>query len=134
MEEKIVYSSTNNMEVDYICSILKENNIAFIKKTEGAGDYLTIAAGNLFNYTTMVLVDEKDYEKAKELLASINDSNVDSQVIDVPDELKNISEQEEKDMEEKAEKTKSHLKLFILLFVFCPILIAVIVAVISSMI
>ena len=134
MEEKIVYSSTNNMEVDYICSILKENNIAFIKKTEGAGDYLTIAAGNLFNYTTMVLVDEKDYEKAKELLASINDSNLDSQVIDVPDELKNISEQEEKDMEEKAEKTKSHLKLFILLFVFCPILIAVIVAVISSMI
>jgi len=132
MEEKLLYSSTNNMEVDYVCSLLKENDIAYTKKTEGAGDYLTITAGNLFNYTTKIFVSDEQYEKANQLINNIYSKNEDTQNMEIPDELKNISNEEENEMNEKAKKTKENLKLFIVLFVFCPILIAVIVAIISS--
>ena len=56
MEEKLVFSSTNTMEIDYICSVFKEHDIPFVKKTEGAGEYLNIMAGNLFNHTINILV------------------------------------------------------------------------------
>ena len=130
MEEKLIYSSTNKMEVDYICSILKEKNISFIKKTEGAGEYLAIATGNLFNNTIEIFVSERDYEKAKEIINSINCENQDSKIIGIPDELKDLSDEEEKEMNEKAEKTKGCLRLFILLFVFCPILAFIIAAIV----
>ena len=133
MEEKLVYSSTNAMEIDYICSVLKENDIPFVKKTEGAGDYLNIATGNLLNYTIKISVSSEDYEKAHELIEAINNSNKDFQVNDLPDELKDISKEEEKEMDENAKKTKDFLKMFIVLFVFLPILIVVMVAIITSM-
>ena len=132
MEEKLVYSSTNTVEVDYICSILKENDIAFIRKTKGAGDYLTIAAGNLFNNTIKIFVSEKDYKKAIKLIDFINNANQKLQKIEFPDELKDLSMEEEKEMDERAKKTKRYLKLFIILFVFCPILIFIIIAIITS--
>lgn len=132
MEEKMVYSSTNSIEVDYICSVLKENGITFTKKTEGAGDYLTIAAGNLFNYTTRIFVSEKEYEKAKELIKYISSENENIQKMEIPDELKNISDEEENEMDKKAKNTRAYLKLFIVLFIFCPVLIAVIVAIITQ--
>lgn len=132
MEEKLLFSSTDNMEIDYICSVLKEHGITFTKKTEGAGDYLTIAAGNLFNYTTEIFVSNAQYEKAEELVNSIYSENEDQQNIEIPDELKNISTEEEKEIEEKAKKTKGYLKLFIILFVFCPILIAIVAMLITN--
>lgn len=132
MEEKMVYSSTNSIEVDYICSVLKENGITFTKKTEGAGDYLTIAAGNLFNYTTRIFVSEKEYEKAKELIKYISSENENIQKMEIPDELKNISDEEENEMDKKAKKTRKHLKLFIILFIFCPIVIAIVAAIITQ--
>lgn len=132
MEEKLVYSNTNITEVDYICSILEENNIAFIKKTEGAGDYLNIAAGNLFNNTIEIFVNEKDYEKATELINYINSANESQQSKDFPDELKDISEEEEKEMYAKSKKTKVYLKLFIIFFIFCPALIAFIIAIVTN--
>lgn len=132
MEEKMVYSSTNSIEVDYICSVLKENGITFTKKTEGAGDYLTIAAGNLFNYTTRIFVSEKEYEKAKELIKYISSENENIQKMEIPDELKNISVEEENEMDKKAKKTRKHLKLFIILFIFCPIVIAIVAAIITQ--
>ena len=133
MEEKLVYSGTNTVEVDCICSVLKENDIVFIKKTEGVGDYLKIAAGNLFNYTIMIFVSEKDYEKANELIKSINDVSENLENLEIPDELKDVSKEEEKEIDKKAKKTKEYLKIFIVLFVFYPILFFVIFAIIASM-
>ena len=132
MKEKLVYSSTNTIEIDHICSILKENNIVFIKKAEGAGDYLNIVAGNLFNNTIRIFVDEQEYEKVTELINSINSINESQQSTEIPEELKGISEEEEKEMNEKAKKTKGYLKLCIIFFIFLPVIIAIIVAIITN--
>lgn len=132
MEEKLIFSSSNTIEIDYICSVLKENDIAFVRKTEGAGEYLNIMAGNLFNNTTSILVSNEDYKKAQELVKTITSSNEDIQVYDLPDELKDISKDEEKIMDEEAKMTKNYLKVFILLFIFIPILLFIIAAIIMN--
>ena len=132
MEEKLIYASTNNLEVDYICSVLKENGIIFTKNTEGAGDYLKIATGNLFNYITKIYVSEKEFEKASELIKNISFEKENIQNFEIPDELKNISDEEENELDKKAKKTRKSLKLFIILFVFCPIVIAIVTAIITQ--
>jgi hypothetical protein len=130
MEEKLVYTGTNNIEVEHICSILKENDIVFTKKTEGAGDYLTIAAGNLFNCNTKIFVSEEQYEKANELIKFVSSNNA---KMEIPEELKDISAEEEKEMDEEAKKIKISLKLFIFLFVLCPSLFLIIAVIIRML-
>ena len=132
MEEKLVYSSTNAIETDYICSILKENDIPFVKKTDGVGDYLNIAAGNLLNYTINISVSNNDYAKAHELIENINNANSNFEIHDLPDELKDIFNNEEKEIYKKAQRTKNYLKMFIIFFVFLPILIVIMAAIITT--
>ena len=110
MEEKLLYSSTDNLEIDHICALLKDNNITYIKKTDGVGDYLTIATGSLFKYTIKVFVSSSDYEKANELINAVNSSAENIQTTELPDELKDISAEEEKEMDEKARKTNDTRK------------------------
>lgn len=131
MEEKLLYSSTDSVKADYICSVLKENNIPFVKKMEGAGEYLNITTGNLLNNSIEILVSEEDYNKADELLKNINETTDNTQTENLPKELKNITQEEEKETETQAQKTKDNLKLFIICFIFVPIAIAVIVGIIN---
>jgi len=126
MEEKIVYSSTNTIEIDHVCSLLNENNIPFIKKTEGAGDYLNIVTGNLLNNYTEILVSADDYDKACELVKSISNGNINLKSQDLPDELKSISKDEEKELADEAEKTKNYLRFFLAFFILLPVLIFII--------
>ena len=133
MEEKLIYSSSNALEADYICSVLKENNVTFVKRTEGAGDYLKIATGNLFSNATKIFVSDEDYEKAKELIENINNANEDFQTVECPDELKDISNEEEKEMDKEVQKTKKHLRMFIGGFILIPILIFIVAIIISKL-
>ncbi len=131
MEEKKVYSSNNAIEVDYICSVLKENNIPYVKKTDGAGDYLNIATGNLLNYTVNILVSQEDYEKADELIKTIQASNEAILEDDLPDELKNIPEKE-KNNDNKAKIVNSCLKFFVSLALILPVVIVIIAIIIMN--
>ena len=129
MNEKLVFISENTVTIDYICSVLKENNIPYVKKIEGAGEYLTIATGNLFNNPIKIFVSEKDFEKASELIKMINETSQEKETDEIPEELQDVSQEEEKEMEKEAEKTKRYLKLFIICFIFIPIAIAIILAI-----
>lgn len=40
IEEKLIYSTTNEFDVEQICQILKNNEIPFIKKDSGSGQYM----------------------------------------------------------------------------------------------
>ena len=132
MEEKLVFSSMDTVEIDYICSVLKENNIPFVKKTQGAGDYFVIAAGNLFNNDIKIFVSEEDFERASELIQVVNNANEAIETEEMPEELKDISPEEEKEVEEIAEKTKSNFRIFILCFLAIPAIIFVIIAIINA--
>ena len=78
------------------------------------------------------MMDEKDFKKANSLIKGINFKEKDIENVELPDELKGISEEEEKEMDEKAEKTRKHLRWFITLFMFCPIIIVVLAAIITQ--
>lgn len=134
MKEKLVFSNTNKAIVDQICLVLKDNNISFTKKMEGTGDYLAIVAGNTFNNEIQIFVSDENYKKAIELINVFNQANESTLVKDTPDELKDISPDEEKEMEEMANKTKGYLKSFIKYFVFFPILFVIAMLIITDII
>lgn len=74
MEEKEVveielFSSSNEYEINQICSVLTENNIPFIRKNDGSGSYMNLYMGQSIQ-EKRILVNKKDYEKAMELISS----------------------------------------------------------------
>jgi len=118
--EKEIYKNTNEFLVLQICEILKENNIPFIRKDEGIGDYLNKVWGSNTG-TKRIYVDSKDYEKAKELLENFNESIVESDE-DIPEELK---ESEEETLENMKEINKFN-RMKRILFVWLPLVMALI--------
>lgn len=110
MEERLVFSSRNILTADYICLVLKENDIPFTKEIEGVGEYFAIATGSTFNNEVRIFVNDEDYQKASELIAIINKENDSTTIVETPDEFKDIPPEEEKEMEEMAEETKGRLK------------------------
>lgn len=128
MNEKLVFSSTDIATAAYICSELNEKGIPFIKNIEGPGDYFAIIAGNTFNNEIKIFVNDEDYEKAEELIRLLNVTNENIQVLETPDELKNISHEEDEENEKIRKKNKSYLKYFIIY----PILFCVFIAILTS--
>lgn len=66
--EKELYRSTDDFIISQICAILEDNNIAYIKRFDGAGSYLNITMGTTMNLKR-IFVSEEDYEKAIELIS-----------------------------------------------------------------
>ena len=132
MKEKLVYSCTDGTKAEYVCSILKENDIPFVKRTAGAGEYLTIVAGTSFNSEINIFVDEKKYKKASELLETVDEDFSYPSEEDIPDELKDITSEEEEELEKDIKKNNKYLIYFIIFFVFLPILVVVISAIITD--
>lgn len=123
MEERLVFSSTDNLTVNYICLVLKENDIPFTKTIEGAGEYFAIVAGNTFNNKVRIFVSDEDYQRASELITILNKTNEPILIVETPDELKDVPLEEEKEMEEMAGRTKGYFKNFIKYFMIYPVLI-----------
>ena len=67
MSEIKLFSSTDDILINQVCEILKENNIPFIKKQEGSGAYVGVLFGSTMGIKD-IFVSEEDYEKAKELI------------------------------------------------------------------
>jgi len=72
MNEIKVFTSNDDLVIDRICEIFKERDIPFIKKEEGAGNYIKIVYGKSTISNKKIYVSEEDYEKAKELVDFLN--------------------------------------------------------------
>ena len=114
MEEKALISTDNEYVINQVNTILKENDISYIVKTEGAGGYFRIALGSGLGKMTTIYVSKEDFEKAIELVQVIDGVNSNEQDLSntIPEELQ--EDEEDKDYEEKY-KNKSNLlgKIFV---------------------
>lgn len=86
MEEKMVFESSDEMIVTQIEALLKDNEIVYVRRDLGCGAYITILVGQSF-FTKQILVSEKDYEKAMELINLFLNADV-----ELPNELKENEE------------------------------------------
>ena len=86
MEEKIIFESCDELLICQVTALLEDNDITYIRKDLGCGSYLNILMGQSFS-KKQILVSEKDYGKAIELLEVFNNAEY-----ELPDELKNSEE------------------------------------------
>lgn len=86
-KEILLFNSTDEYTIEQICIILKNNDIAFIKKDDGSGAYMKVSMGQ--NYQDKkIFVSSNDYEKAMELTKKfINDKNTEEIDIDLQKEI-----------------------------------------------
>lgn len=68
MQEKEVFSSTDESVVSRLCDIFNTQGISYIRKDGGAGSYLSIVDGQDSLSQKKIFVSEEDYEKARELI------------------------------------------------------------------
>ena len=130
MEEKELISNVDEVLIDQICAALKEHNIAYMKKSDGAGSYLGLTYG-YSNEQKRIFVNSEDYDKAQEIIKSIYSEEGDTENLEneIPEELREI-ENEENENEENVKKYKTmakipvYLAFGLLLFAVVSILIA----------
>lgn len=128
MKEIEVYNSTNEIEIEQICTLLKENDIICVRKDDGSGDYIKIVYG-VNNNVKRIFVSENDYKKSLELIETFN-KNLESQDYneeDIPEELKNYSDEEELENEEEKKKFNKIKKIVLIVFFGIPMAIAILV-------
>ena len=63
-----LFSSVDEYETNQVCAILKENDIPFIKRTDGSGAYMNIYMGQSIQ-EKRIFVSESDYSKSLELIS-----------------------------------------------------------------
>lgn len=86
MEEKIIFESCDELLICQVTALLEDNDITYIRKDLGCGSYLNILMGQSYS-TKQILVSEQDYEKAKELIETFENTD-----FELPDELKEVEE------------------------------------------
>lgn len=132
MEEKELFKSSEEILILQICQILKENNIAYVKRYEGIGSYLNMVCGANQRATT-IYVSSEEYDKAINLIEILNNENVEYESDEIPEELKEIVDEEE--MKEEINKYKNLKKT---LYIWAPVtmlaiaIVAIIIGVIIS--
>ena len=131
--ERKVFESNDEILVKQVEGVLKDNNIQYIIKNEGAGSYMNIAYGQSFGLNRVIYVSEDDFEKANKLLEIFNEPSLEYD--ELPEELK----QDEEDLEEEEMTYKKYSipqKIFkgYILFGFIAIIFTIIFMVIMSVI
>lgn len=82
MEEKLIFECNDEIVMQQVCELLKDNNINFIRKDEGSGSYLNITMGTSYNEKRLYVI-ETDFEKATKLIDEFC-----GQDVEIPEELK----------------------------------------------
>ena len=123
MEERKVFESVDEFTVLQVCEILKDNNIEYIRRDEGAGSYLNKTWGSNAGIKK-IFVSSDDYEKAIELLEIFNE-NFENEGEDIPDELKDNMEPDE-DVQKDINKYKRGKQI---MFLWVPVIMALIIIV-----
>lgn len=122
MEEKEVFSSSEEFLIGQVCEILKNNNITYVRRNEGAGDYLNKTCGSNAG-VKRIFVSNEDYEKAIELVEMF-EQNANNE--DLPEELKDINEEEEQEMQNDIKKYKRMKRI---MFLWAPLTLTLVVLV-----
>lgn len=112
-----IFSSSNEYEINQVCSILIDNNIPFIRKDYGSGSYMNIYFGQSIQ-DKKIFVNEDCYEKALELISTIL-SNTNSPEEDIQE----LEETEENDDSDKKYKWIKYLLGFLILGIPCIIIV-----------
>lgn len=108
--EVLLFSTMNENEINQVCAILNDNEIPFIRRDSGSGSYMTIYMGFSLQ-EKCIYIAEKDFERAQELICGMFSEDVEYE--EIP-ELKEepISENEEKEYNEKQKVLKKLFKLW----------------------
>lgn len=131
MQEKEIFESTEESIVIQACEILKENEIPFVRKDEGSGSYLNKTWGSNSGIKK-IFVSDNDYDKAMKLLEVFNEDYEDYEIIEIPEELKDIPE-DDKEMEKDINKYKKMKRILFFGVPFIMFVIALITLIISSL-
>lgn len=119
MEEKEVYSSRDQILIDQICQILKNNDINNIRRDEGATAYLNVALGNNLG-VKRIFVNSDQFEKAIKIINDFFQNNEeyikeelrenDKNEENIPEELRKSNEED--NLEEDIKKYKKMEKIY----------------------
>ena len=105
MEERELYRSNESFLISQICRMLQENNIRYIRKSDS---YRKIDFGSDC-IETKIFVSSEDYEQASLLLEMFNSPNIEYVNGEIPEELKDIVDDEE--MEKDIKKYRNMKKI-----------------------
>lgn len=96
MEEKKLFEDSDEFLVKQIESILKENNIPYVRRDEGLGSYMNVTYGQSFGLSKAIYVSIEDFEKAQNAIEVFNEQDFSEE--DIPEELKETPEDIVEDM------------------------------------
>lgn len=126
MEEKKLFEDSDEFLVKQIESILKENDIPYSRRDEGAGSYINVTYGQSFGLAKSIYVSSEDFEKAQNVIQIFNEQDFKEE--DIPDELKETPDDLEEDL--KANKKygipKKIFKILVILCIGLPLLCLII--------
>ena len=124
MEEKLLYTSSNSLDIIQIEGILKENKIPYVIKIEGLGSYKTISLGSFMSDNIQnIYVTEENYKKAQQLVQIfIDNKNIDEENVEADIE-----------MEEDLKKAKLLRNILIYGFIIAPTLILLSIVVLACL-
>ena len=121
-KEVEIFSSSNEYEINQVCSILDDNNIPFIRKDYGSGSYMNIYFGQSIQ-EKKIFVNEYCSDKALELISTIfSNTNL------AEEDVQELEEAEENDDSNKKYRWIKRLLGFFILGVPCIILILFIIS------
>ena len=126
MEEKKLFEDSDEFLVKQIESILKENNIPYSRRDEGAGSYIGVTYGQSFGLAKAIYVSSEDFEKAQNAIQIFNEQDFEEE--DIPDELKETPEDLEEDLKinKKYGIPKKIFKMIIILCIGLPLICLII--------
>ena len=96
MEEKKLFEDSDELLVKQIETILKENNIPYSRRDEGAGSYIGVTYGQSFGLAKAIYVSSEDFEKAQNAIQIFNEQDFEEE--EIPEELKETPEELEEDL------------------------------------
>lgn len=85
MEEKEIFTSTDESVVSRLCEIFNDQRISFSRKDGGTESYLNIVNGEGVLSQKKIFVNQEDYERARKLLEFLD---VDEKENEVENEIK----------------------------------------------
>ena len=102
MEEKKLFEDSDEFLVKQIESILKENNIPYVRRDAGTGSYMNVTYGQSFGLSKAIYVSTENFEKAQNAIEVFNEQDFSEE--DIPEELKELPE----DIEEELKTNKKY--------------------------
>ena len=124
-DEVEVFSVVDELEIGQVMAILKENNIPFVRKDDGAGSYMTLYMGKSYEMKRLFIA-KKDYERVLELIAPF--------LKDEKDENSNQEQEIDDENKSEIEKYAKITRMYGILFVGIPIIVICIAMLIASII